>query len=126
MEDVRAWVCSVLAWIWLMVGVTLASVVDKLTAKSRILVVPAWKPPEADQLAEEIPSKVVWLMPLVSMLAKVEVCQAEPSQYFQVVRPSKETRYLRSVLVGVVWVVVTLSMFDQADTSSCDPAAVVM
>ena len=81
--------------------------VFKLMAKLRLVVDPGTNPLEECQLVLVKPSNVVTVIPFVSIFPNVEVAQADPFQYFQVVRPSKETRYLMVVLVGVDWVMPT-------------------
>ena len=93
-------------------GVTVVSVVERLTAKSKV---PGTNPLLAVHCDCVIVSILDLAIPLVLILAKVEFCQLEPFQYFQVVLLSKETRYLMLVLVGVVWVVVMLEIEPQAE-----------
>jgi len=81
------------------VGVAAESEVDKAAAKSKV---PAENPPAELHWEEVIASIVVLVIPLVSIFPKVEEAQADPLQYFQVVLPSNETKYLILVLVGRV------------------------
>ena len=80
--------------------------VFRLTAKSNV---PRVNPPEAAHWAGVMASRAASAIPLVSMLPIGEVVQARVDvfQYFQLVRPSKETRYFKVVPVGVVCVVTT-------------------